>query len=84
MAGARHHAMLVGVPGTVDPDPIIEQRLAALAAEYEPKLAALDDAIAMADGDTKRSLRADHRRLASAYREARRDVQRLRGPGAAW
>jgi len=46
--------MLVGVPGTVDPDPIIEQRLAALAAEYEPKLATLDDAIATADGDTKR------------------------------
>jgi hypothetical protein len=76
--------MLMGVPGTVDPDLIIEQRLAALAAEYEPKLAVLTDAIATADGDTKRSLRADHRRLTSAYRKARRDVQRLRGPEAAW
>jgi hypothetical protein len=72
--------MLGGVPDTADPSPIISERLAALAAEYGPKLASLDSAIAAAEAGTKRSLPAEKR----DYRKMQREVRKLRGPGAVW
>ena len=72
------------MPGVVDPEPIIEARLRALAAEHEPALAALDRAIAAAAPKEARSLRAERRRAKRKYRTARREVEKLRRHGVTW
>jgi hypothetical protein len=72
------------VPEVVDPSPIIQEKLRALAAEHEPKIAELDAAVAAADRKAARLLRADRRRAKRSYRKARRVVEKLRTHRAAW
>jgi hypothetical protein len=70
--------MLIVVSEIVDPTPIIEEKLNALAAEYEPTLKKLDDAIVQAHQGDRLRLKRERRREMRAYRSARRKVQRLR------
>jgi hypothetical protein len=72
------------VPEAVDPTPVIEEKLSALAAEYEPKLDELEHAVAEADAATRRSAKADLRAMKRKYAAARREVEKLRGPIARW
>jgi len=72
------------VPEVVDPSPIIEEKLRALAAEHEPKIAKLDAAIAAADRKAARRLRVDRRSAKRSYRKARHAVEKLRSHRAAW
>jgi hypothetical protein len=72
------------VPEVADPSPIIEEKLRALAAEHDPKIAELDAAVAAADRKAARPLRADRRRAKRSYRKARRAVEKLRSHRAAW
>jgi len=72
------------VPEIVDPSPIIQEKLHALAAEHEPRIAQLDKAIAATNRKAARPLRAERRRAKRSYRKARRAVDKLRGHRAAW
>jgi hypothetical protein len=72
------------VPEVVDPMPVIEAKLSALAAEYEPKLDALERAVAEADAGAKRSAKAELRAMKRKYAAARREVEKLRGPIGNW
>jgi hypothetical protein len=72
------------VPDIVDPSPVIEEKLRALAVEYEPKLDALERAVDDADAEMKRSAKADLRAMKRQYAAARREVAKLRGPIASW
>jgi hypothetical protein len=65
------------VPDVVDPTPIIDEGLKALAVEYEPRLKELDEAIAQAKQSNRRRLKRQRRRERRAYRSARRKVQGL-------
>jgi hypothetical protein len=68
----------------VDPTPIIEEKLSALAAKHEPRLRSFDAAIAKAKWSDRRHLKRERRRAMRAYRAARRRVQRLSRSPAAW
>jgi hypothetical protein len=68
------------VSDVVDPNPIIEERLKVLAAEHEPGIAILKRAVANGEPGSKSELR----RAKRAYRLAALEVEKLRGPGAAW
>jgi hypothetical protein len=72
------------VPEAVDPTRVIEERLKAAASEHEPRIAALDQAIAAASRSEARGLRAERRRAKRAYRNARREVEKMRGPAISW
>lgn len=72
------------MPEIVDPTPIIEERLKALAAEHEPHLEELDAAIAKANRSDGRRLKRERRRKRRAYRSARRKVQGLSRSYVAW
>lgn len=72
------------MPEAVDPSPLIEEKLADLAAEHEPRIEALVQAVAEAGSDGVRGVKAELRRARRAYRFARREVEKLRGPGVAW
>jgi hypothetical protein len=68
----------------VDPTPIINERLKALAAEHEPSLSELDVAIAEANRGDRRRLKRGRRRKWRFYRLAQRKVQALTHSRAAW
>jgi hypothetical protein len=68
----------------VDPTPIIEEKLSALAAEHEPRLKSFDAAIANAKPSDRRHLKRERRREVRAYHSARRKVQRLSRSPVAW
>jgi hypothetical protein len=72
------------VADIVDPTPAIEERLRLLAAKYEPKLDALERAVADSDVTGKRSAKADLRAAKREYAAVRRNVEKLRGPSAKW
>jgi hypothetical protein len=72
------------VPEAVDPSPLIAEKLKALAAEYEPQIEALERAVIDAGRSVRRSLKKDLRATKHAYRSARRESQKLRGPSVAW
>jgi hypothetical protein len=66
------------VPDVVDPSPIIVEKLNALAAEHEPRLEELDEAIANANRKDARRLKQERRREgartaapAKRYRDSR-------------
>src|SRR5947208_2963667 len=61
------------VPETADPSPVIGERLAALAAEYEPRIEQLKIAIKRARSDETRELKAELKRSNRAYASARRE-----------
>jgi hypothetical protein len=68
------------VPDAVDPTPVIDERLKALAAEHEPRIAAFKRAVAEREAGAKRELRRAQR----TYKKARREVERMRHSGVAW
>ena len=72
------------MPEVVDPNPGIDAKLSALASEYEPKLDALERAVAEADAEAKRSAKAQLRVMKREYAAARREVEKLRRPIANW
>ncbi len=72
------------MPDIVDPTPAIEEKLRALAAEYEPKLESLEHAVTESGGAGKRSAKAKLRAMKREYAHARREVEKLRGPLANW
>jgi hypothetical protein len=72
------------VPEVVDPRPLIEERLSAVAIEHEPRIKALEQATAEASSSRARALKKELRRARRAYRAARREIRRLRGRGVVW
>jgi hypothetical protein len=72
------------VPEAVDPSPIIDEKLKVLAKEHEPRIDALYRAASQAGSDDLRRLKTELRRAKRAYASARREVEKLRGPGVAW
>jgi hypothetical protein len=64
------------VPEVVDPSPIIERRLAELAAEHVPSIKAIQDALAVAPSEAKPALKTELRRARRAYASARREVEK--------
>jgi hypothetical protein len=72
------------VPDAVDPSPIVDEKLAAVAAEHEPRIAEIERAVAEAGPDDARRMKTELRRARRAYAAARREVEKLRGPGIAW
>jgi hypothetical protein len=72
------------VPEIVDPSPIIERRLADLAAEHVPSIKAIHDALAVAPSEAKPALKTELRRARRAYASARHEMEKLRVPTIAW
>jgi hypothetical protein len=72
------------VSNLVDPTRLVTDELEALAAEYMPKLVALERAVAEADSDRKRSAKAELRAMKRRYAAACREVEKLRGIVAHW
>jgi hypothetical protein len=72
------------MPDVVDPRPVIDQKLSALVAEYQPKLDALERAVSEANGETKRAARAELRAMKRRYAAARREIANLGGRIATW
>ena len=73
------------MPGVVDPQPLVEQRLREIDAQHEPRLQQARDTLKGASNrparrGAKRHLRAARRE----HRQARREVQKLRGVTVAW
>jgi hypothetical protein len=64
------------VPDVVDPTPVIEEKLRALAAEYGPKLKALERAVEDANAEPKRTAKAELRAMKRQYATARREVEK--------
>jgi hypothetical protein len=67
-----------------DPSPIIDEKLATLAAEHEPRIGEIERAVAEAGSDDTQRLKIELRRARRWYAAARREVEKLRGPGIAW
>jgi len=67
--------MLVAMSEFVDPIPIEEEQLRAIAAEFEPKIAALELAVGAASGAEARRLKRDLRNIRDDYRRAMRHNQ---------
>jgi hypothetical protein len=72
------------VPDVVDPRPLIEERLSAVAIEHEPRIKALEHATAEASSSNAWALKKELRRARRAYRVARREIRRLHGQGVVW
>jgi hypothetical protein len=72
------------MPEVVDPRPAIEERLRGVAEEHEPRITALEHALAEAGSSNARALKKELRRARRAYRVARREISRLCDPGVAW
>jgi hypothetical protein len=72
------------VPDVVDPSPVIEARLQQLAAEHEPTIRALEDAVANAAPAELKGRKRELKQARSAYAQARRQAAALRGPGVTW
>ena len=72
------------MPHIVDPKPIIEERLRALAAEHTPRIEALELAIRDAAEADKRALKKERRAAKRSYAAARRKVRGLRRHSTAW
>jgi hypothetical protein len=68
----------------VDPSPLIEEKLRALAAEHEPRIAALERRVAEADRAARRAAKAELQSSRRAYAAERRAVEKLRGPWISW
>ena len=73
-----------GVPEIVDPSPVAEERLRALAAKHEPRIHTLEAAIASASPDELKGLPSQLKKEKVAYARHRRSVKTLRGPGMTW
>jgi hypothetical protein len=71
------------VPEVVDPSPVIEEKLTALAAEHEPRIMAMERRLAEVHPDDARRLKTDLRQAKRTYAAARQTFERLRGPGIA-
>jgi hypothetical protein len=72
------------MPEVVDPRPAIEERLRGVAEEHEPRIKALEHALAETSSSNARPLKKELRRARRAYRIARREIRRLRDRGVVW
>jgi hypothetical protein len=72
------------MPEVVDPRPAIEERLRGVAEEHEPRITALEHALAETSSSNASLLKMELRRARRAYGAARREISRLRGRGVAW
>jgi len=72
------------MPGIVDPKPIIEERLRALAAEHTPRIEELDAAIREAGKDDTRALKKELRAAKRSYAVARYRVRALGRNSSNW
>jgi hypothetical protein len=72
------------VGDVVDQRPLIEGRLRAVAEEHEPRITALEHALAETSSSNPKLFKMELRRARRTYRAARREITRLRGRGVAW
>lgn len=72
------------MPEIVDPSPVAEERLRALADEHEPQIRTLEAAIATASPDELKTLQSQLKKATAAYARDRRRVKTLRGPAVTW
>jgi hypothetical protein len=69
----------------VDPKPFIRARRAELAAEHEPRIAALADQVPHAtDAEERRRLTQQLKDARRSYAKAKLELRSLRGPGITW
>jgi hypothetical protein len=62
----------------------MEERLRAVAEEHEPRIKALENAIAETGSSDAKPIKKELRRARGAYRAARGEIRRLRGRGVVW
>ena len=72
------------VAEVVEPGPLIDERLRAVAKEHEARIEALEHAFVEARSSNAKLLKKELRRARRAYRAARREIRRLRGRGVVW
>ena len=72
------------VRGFVDPGPVIKEHLAALAAEYEPRITELNEKVRSASSADARAVQRELRAVKREYAVARRRVRALHRGRAHW